>query len=120
MGRLPPSGSRGEVLRARGAFALAQGDCDAQLLERPATELDLALAEEREDVALELGRGRVRRPHFLKGGMNVSLRLVWANVGVLVVLFAVKLARRWVGVYPLAARWVPADAGSSRRSWRAR
>ena len=47
---------------------------------------------------------------FLKGGMNVSLRLVWANGGVLAVLFAVKLATKWVGVYPLAARWVPADA----------
>jgi Kef-type K+ transport system membrane component KefB len=47
---------------------------------------------------------------FLKGGMNVSLRLVWANVGVLAVLFAVKLATKWAGVYPLAARWVPADA----------
>src|SRR5947207_1101789 len=47
---------------------------------------------------------------FLKGGMNVSLQLVWAHGGVLAVLFAVKLATQWVGVYPLPARWVPADA----------
>src|SRR2546422_394944 len=47
---------------------------------------------------------------FLKGGMNVSLRLVWANLGLLVLLFAVKQVTKIVGVYPLARRWVPIDA----------
>src|SRR5437879_1945433 len=62
MGRLPPCASDSdearEVLRERRTFTLAQGDRDAQLLEvlleRLAAELDLALAEERVDVALEL------------------------------------------------------------------
>lgn len=47
---------------------------------------------------------------FLKGGMNVSLALVWANLGLLAVLFAVKQATKFAGVYPLARRYVPADA----------
>jgi Kef-type K+ transport system membrane component KefB len=47
---------------------------------------------------------------FLKGGMNVSLKLVWANVGLLVLLFAVKQVTKIAGVYPLARRWVPVDA----------
>jgi len=47
---------------------------------------------------------------FLKGGMNVSLGLVWENAGLLALLFAIKVATKFVGVYPLAARWVPADA----------
>lgn len=47
---------------------------------------------------------------FLKGGMNVSLTQVWANIGLLVLLFAVKQATKFVGVYPLARRYVPADA----------
>jgi Kef-type K+ transport system membrane component KefB len=47
---------------------------------------------------------------FLKGGMNVSLALVWANVGLLIALFAVKQVTKVVGVYPLARRYVPADS----------
>jgi len=47
---------------------------------------------------------------FLKGGMNVSLKLVWANLGLLVLLFAVKQVTKIAGVYPLARRWVPIDA----------
>ena len=47
---------------------------------------------------------------FLKGGMNVSLRLVWANLGLLVLLFAVKQVTKIAGVYPLARRWVPRSA----------
>ena len=47
---------------------------------------------------------------FLKGGMNVSLGLVWENAGLLALLFVIKLATKFAGVYPLAARWVPADA----------
>ncbi|MBI3455399.1 MAG: cation:proton antiporter [Candidatus Rokubacteria bacterium] len=44
---------------------------------------------------------------FLKGGMNVSLRLVWANLGLLVMLFAVKQVTKLVGVYPGAIRYLP-------------
>jgi len=47
---------------------------------------------------------------FLKGGMNVSLKLVWANLGLLVLLFAVKQVTKIAGVYPLARRWVPVNA----------
>jgi Kef-type K+ transport system membrane component KefB len=47
---------------------------------------------------------------FLKGGLNVSLPLVWANLGWLLVLLAVKQATKFAGVYPLARRYVPADA----------
>jgi Kef-type K+ transport system membrane component KefB len=47
---------------------------------------------------------------FLKGGMNVSLKLVWANVDLLALLFAVKQVTKIAGVYPLARRWVPGDA----------
>jgi Kef-type K+ transport system membrane component KefB len=47
---------------------------------------------------------------FLKGGMNISLSLVWANVGLLVLLFGVKQVTKFAGVYPLARRYVPNDA----------
>src|SRR5260370_15236771 len=47
---------------------------------------------------------------FLKGGMNVSLKLVWANLGLLGLLFAVKQVTKIAGVYPLAKRWAPVDA----------
>ena len=47
---------------------------------------------------------------FLKGGMNVSLALVWANLGLLVLLLAIKLATKFAGVYPLARRWMPRQA----------
>src|SRR5437867_5377546 len=47
---------------------------------------------------------------FLKGGMNVSLGLVWANLGLLIALFAVNQATKFIGVYPLARRYVPKDS----------
>jgi Kef-type K+ transport system membrane component KefB len=47
---------------------------------------------------------------FLKGGMNVSLGLVWANLSLLVAFFAIKQVTKFAGVYPLARRYVPADA----------
>ena len=47
---------------------------------------------------------------FLKGGMNVSLALVWANGGILIMLFAVKQVTKFIGVYPLARRYVPANS----------
>ncbi len=47
---------------------------------------------------------------FLKGGMNVSLSLVWLNLGLLILLFGVKQVTKFLGVYPLAKRYVPAHA----------
>jgi Kef-type K+ transport system membrane component KefB len=47
---------------------------------------------------------------FLKGGMNVSLALVWANVWLLIALLGVKQVTKFIGVYPLAKRYVPADS----------
>jgi Kef-type K+ transport system membrane component KefB len=42
---------------------------------------------------------------FLKGGMNVSLGALWANLGVLGVLFMAKMLPKLAGVYPLARRF---------------
>src|SRR5207253_9059953 len=47
---------------------------------------------------------------FLKGGMNVSLGAVWANIGILALLFAAKLVPKLVGVYPLARRFTAPHA----------
>jgi Kef-type K+ transport system membrane component KefB len=41
---------------------------------------------------------------FLRGGMNVSVPALWANLGVLGLLFAAKMVPKLVGVYPLARR----------------
>jgi Kef-type K+ transport system membrane component KefB len=43
---------------------------------------------------------------FLKSGLNVSLPAVVANIGWLAALFGVKLVAKFVGVYPLARRFV--------------
>jgi len=48
---------------------------------------------------------------FLRSGMNVSLPLVWANLGLLGLLLAVKLAAKSVAVYPLARRYARPHAG---------
>ena len=42
---------------------------------------------------------------FLKGGMSVSARALWANLGVLALLFLWKMVPKFVGVYPLARRY---------------
>jgi len=47
---------------------------------------------------------------FLKGGLNVSLGLVWANFGLLVLLLLAKQVTKFIGVYPFARRYVPGDA----------
>ncbi|HXF97605.1 MAG TPA: cation:proton antiporter [Gaiellaceae bacterium] len=44
---------------------------------------------------------------FLKGGMNVSLSALWANLGVLALLFGAKMLPKLAGVYPLARRYCP-------------
>jgi len=47
---------------------------------------------------------------FLKGGMNVSAGALWANLGILAVLFAGKMVPKLVGVYPLARRYTAPHA----------
>jgi Kef-type K+ transport system membrane component KefB len=47
---------------------------------------------------------------FLKGGMSVSAGALWANLGVLAVLFAGKMVPKLVGVYPLAQRFTAPHA----------
>jgi Kef-type K+ transport system membrane component KefB len=47
---------------------------------------------------------------FLRGGMNVSLPAVWANLGVLGVLVAAKMIPKLSLVYPLARRHTGTDA----------
>jgi Kef-type K+ transport system membrane component KefB len=42
---------------------------------------------------------------FVKGGMSVSLGALWANLGVLALLFLAKMAPKLGGVYPLARRY---------------
>jgi Kef-type K+ transport system membrane component KefB len=47
---------------------------------------------------------------FLKGGMNVSAHALWANLGVLVLLFVGKMVPKFGGVYPLARRFTAPHA----------
>jgi Kef-type K+ transport system membrane component KefB len=48
---------------------------------------------------------------FLKGGLNVSTGALWANLGVLALLFAAKMVPKLAGVYPLARRYTAPHAG---------
>lgn len=47
---------------------------------------------------------------FLKGGLNVSLGTVLANVGLLAALLAAKMAPKIAFVFPLACRFAPRHA----------
>jgi Kef-type K+ transport system membrane component KefB len=47
---------------------------------------------------------------FLKGGMNVSVGALWANLGVLALLFAGKMVPKLAGIYPLARRYTAPHA----------
>ncbi|MGH2966944.1 MAG: cation:proton antiporter [Solirubrobacterales bacterium] len=47
---------------------------------------------------------------FIKGGLNVSLGAVFANLGVLAVLFAAKLLPKLGFVFPMARRYIPRHA----------
>jgi Kef-type K+ transport system membrane component KefB len=47
---------------------------------------------------------------FLKGGMSVSAGALWANLGVLALLFVAKMAPKFLGVYPLARRYTAPHA----------
>ena len=47
---------------------------------------------------------------FLKGGMSVSAGALWANLGILALLFAGKMVPKLVAVYPLARRFTAPHA----------
>ena len=47
---------------------------------------------------------------FIKAGMNVALTAVYANLGVLAFLFAMKIATKFAGVLPAARRYAPEHA----------
>ena len=47
---------------------------------------------------------------FLKGGMSVSAGALWANLGILAVLFVAKMVPKFGGVYPLARRYTAPHA----------
>jgi Kef-type K+ transport system membrane component KefB len=47
---------------------------------------------------------------FLKGGMSVSAGALWANLGILSVLFVAKMGPKLGGVYPLARRYAAPHA----------
>jgi Kef-type K+ transport system membrane component KefB len=47
---------------------------------------------------------------FLKGGLNVSLGAVWANLGILALLFGAKMVPKLTGIYPLARRFTAPHA----------
>src|SRR5438094_697724 len=47
---------------------------------------------------------------FLKGGMSVSAGALWANLGILAILFAGKMVPKFAGVYPLARRYTAPHA----------
>jgi Kef-type K+ transport system membrane component KefB len=47
---------------------------------------------------------------FLKGGMSVSAAALWANLGILGVLFVAKMVPKFAGIYPLARRYAAPHA----------
>src|SRR6266487_3886103 len=77
----------------------------------PAFVLGLALSRHFEEHRKEQERLRVVAFAFLtpfffmKGGLNVSLGAVWANIGLLALLFAAKIVPKVFGLYPLARRY---------------
>jgi len=50
---------------------------------------------------------------FIKGGMNVSLKEIYANFGLLLVLLGVKMVAKLIGVYPFAKKYIPKNAAYS-------
>ncbi|MBI1744833.1 cation:proton antiporter [Candidatus Acetothermia bacterium] len=47
---------------------------------------------------------------FLNGGMNISLPLLWVNIGLFGILLAIKLVTKFVGVYPVSKIFIPREA----------
>jgi len=82
----------------------------------PAFVLGLVMSRHYQEHRLEQERLRVvafafLTPFFfLRGGINVSLAAVFANIGVLALLFAAKMVPKFSLVFPLARRHVPEHA----------
>jgi Kef-type K+ transport system membrane component KefB len=82
----------------------------------PAFVLGLVMAKHYQEHKLEQERLRVvafafLTPFFfLRGGLNVSLGAVFANLGLLAVLFAAKMVPKVSMILPLARRYVPEHA----------
>jgi Kef-type K+ transport system membrane component KefB len=82
----------------------------------PAFILGLAMSSHYVEHRLEQERMRVvafafLTPFFfLKGGMSVSVGALWANLGVLALLFVAKMAPKFAGIYPLAQRYTAPHA----------
>lgn len=47
---------------------------------------------------------------FFQGGLNVDLRYVWAGIGVFIVFLLIKLATKFIGVYPFAKKYHGANS----------
>jgi Kef-type K+ transport system membrane component KefB len=47
---------------------------------------------------------------FLNGGMNISLPLLWSNIGLFGILLAIKLLTKFIGVYPVSKIFIPREA----------
>jgi Kef-type K+ transport system membrane component KefB len=82
----------------------------------PAFVLGLVMARHYQQHKLEQERLRVvafafLTPFFfLRGGLNVSLGAVFANLGLLAILFAAKMVPKVGMILPLARRYVPEHA----------
>jgi len=44
---------------------------------------------------------------FILGGLRVSFPLIWSAIGIFLILFALKIAAKFVGVYFLARKYIP-------------
>jgi Kef-type K+ transport system membrane component KefB len=47
---------------------------------------------------------------FMNGGMNISLRMLWANITLFGILLAVKLGTKFAGVYPVSRLFLKREA----------
>ncbi len=47
---------------------------------------------------------------FMNGGMNISLRLLWANAALFAIFMAVKLVTKFTSVYPVSRLFIPREA----------
>jgi len=57
-----------------------------------------------------LGFGIITPFFFLKGGMNVSVGALVTSAGLVGVLFAIKVAAKFIGVFPFARKYLRPDA----------
>src|SRR5262249_52388372 len=47
---------------------------------------------------------------FVNGGLNISLSLLWSNLGLFLLLLGVKLVTKFIGVYPVSKLFMPREA----------